>query len=209
MKCPCTLSADGPSSPSHSIRSLDGTVKLAAMSDKVGPLCWQPARGGAKSLRGEMTCLEGCARCKRDVRRARPAYQFHADMLGYSRFDHSGKRDGLEAPGHRGCPAASSAGHIKVETNLSTSGEDLVALLCDLAAPNRSRLHSAPHSYASSQRVVLLRRTVDGCTPGAVAAFNELGRKIAKPMACRESYSGHSVGFAIFRRRSLKAASAM
>ena len=39
VKCPCTLSADGPSSPSHSIRSLDGTVKLAAMSDKVGPLC--------------------------------------------------------------------------------------------------------------------------------------------------------------------------
>ena len=39
-KCPCALSADGLAWPSHSIRSLDGTVKLVAMSDKLAPLYW-------------------------------------------------------------------------------------------------------------------------------------------------------------------------
>ena len=39
-RCPCALSADGLAWPSHSIRSLDGTVKLVAMSDKLAPLYW-------------------------------------------------------------------------------------------------------------------------------------------------------------------------
>ena len=39
-KCPCALSADGLAWLSHSIRSLDGTVKLVAMSDKLAPLYW-------------------------------------------------------------------------------------------------------------------------------------------------------------------------